>query len=76
MQIYRSSFMEETSQYPSSYSFVNLEQNQITDVGCKWLAKCEWKKLRHMRVGKTSGNIDSNCIGWEGLKHLGCCDLP
>ena len=25
--------------------FANLGENKITKIGCKWLAKCNWKQL-------------------------------
>ena len=57
--------------------FANLGENKITKIGCKWLAKCNWKQLTVIylckveimqTVIKSVGKDVNICVTVIGLK--------
>ena len=44
--------LEELERHVALYCFIYVDNNQITEKGCSYISKAEWKKLEILNLGK------------------------
>lgn len=62
--------MEECQSAQLKYLWDYLGSNQISDEGCNYISKVEWKNLNQLYLCRSKDNLDNNKFGDKGCKYL------